>query len=116
MADLSQCPNATLKAGDELLGFKIEKVSSLPELRATAYEAIHRVTGAKILHLHTQDTENLYAITFRTPPADSTGVAHILEHSVLAGSKNYPVKDAFNHLMRSSLNTFINAFTAPSFL
>ncbi|MBU1698753.1 MAG: insulinase family protein [Candidatus Eisenbacteria bacterium] len=115
MADLSQCPKPALAAGDELHGFKIRKVSPLPELRATAYEAVHHKTGAKVLHLHCDDAENLYAITFRTPPADSTGVAHILEHSVLAGSKNYPVKDAFNHLSRSSLNTFINAFTAPDF-
>jgi Zn-dependent M16 (insulinase) family peptidase len=78
-----------------------------------AYEMVHLATGAKLLHLHVNDSENLFAVGFRTPPGDSTGIAHILEHSVLAGSEDYPVKDAFNELSRATLQTFINAFTYP---
>ena len=109
------CPPATLAAGQEIAGFRITRVTAVPEIRATAYEARHLATGARFLHLHCDDRENLYAIVFRTPPFDSTGVAHILEHSVLAGSRHFPVKDAFNELVKSTLNTFLNAFTAPDF-
>ncbi|MBD3334139.1 MAG: hypothetical protein GF355_01330 [Candidatus Eisenbacteria bacterium] len=108
-------PPPTLKAGDRVDGFEIQRVTPLPEIRAQTYEILHPATGARVLHLHCGDRENLYAVVFRTPPPDSTGVAHILEHSVLAGSEKYPVKDAFNHLVRSSLNTFLNAFTGPDF-
>lgn len=115
MSALDHCPPATLKQGQEAFGFLVERIVPIPDVRATAYETRHRRTGAHLLHLHCDDRENLYAITFRTPPPDSCGVAHILEHSVLAGSQNYPLKDVFNELVRGSLNTFINAFTAPDF-
>lgn len=107
------CPEPGLTSGSRLYGFNVQRVEAVPEIRATAYEMEHETTGAKILHLHCSDRENLYSIGFRTPPRDSTGVAHILEHSVLAGSERYPVKDAFNELARSTLQTFINAFTYP---
>lgn len=113
MSDQSTSPLATLQAGDELYGFKILRVEAFPEIRITAYEIEHKKTGAKVLHLHALDRENLYAIGFRTPPYDSTGLPHILEHSVLAGSEKYPLKDVFKELMRSTLQTFINAFTYP---
>ncbi|MDM7914302.1 MAG: insulinase family protein, partial [Candidatus Eisenbacteria bacterium] len=109
------CPEPTFRAGDEANGFRITRVTPIPEIRVTAYEAVHLATGAKVLHLHCDDRENWYAVTFRTPPADSTGVAHILEHSVLAGSQKYPVRDAFNELGKGTLRTFLNAFTAPDF-
>lgn len=115
MSDPQPSPTATCKAGDELHGFRITRVTHIPEIRVTAYEAVHEVTGAQVLHLHSDDRENWYATTFRTPPPDSTGVAHILEHSVLAGSRKYPVRDAFNELGKGSLRTFLNAFTAPDF-
>lgn len=113
MSDQSDFPRPTLKAGDELHGFKVLRVETLPGIRVTAYEIEHQETGAKVLHLHSFDRENLYAIGFRTPPYDSTGLPHILEHSVLAGSAKYPLKDVFKELMRSTLQTFINAFTYP---
>jgi Zn-dependent M16 (insulinase) family peptidase len=113
MSDQSNSPEPTLQAGDKLHGFKVLRVKSFPEIRVTAYEIEHNKTGAKVLHLHSSDRENLYAIGFRTPPADSTGLPHILEHSVLAGSEKYPLKDVFKELMRSTLQTFINAFTYP---
>jgi presequence protease len=115
MPDTQPCPPPTCKAGDELHGFRITRVTPIPEIRVTAYEAVHHATGAQVLHLHSDDRENWYATTFRTPPPDSTGVAHILEHSVLAGSRKYPVRDAFNELGKASLRTFLNAFTAPDF-
>jgi len=106
-------PRPTLAAGDSISGFSILRVVPIEAMRLTAYEMEHVKTGAKVLHLHAFDRENLYAIGFRTPPADSTGLPHILEHSVLAGSEKYPLKDAFKELMRSTMQTFINAFTYP---
>lgn len=108
-----KCPPPTLVAGAMLHGFRVLRVEQIPEIRITAYEAEHEKTGAKVLHLHCDDHENLYSIGFRTPPTDSTGVPHILEHSVLAGSERYPLKDVFNELIRGTLQTFINAFTYP---
>lgn len=113
MPETTFSPEPTLKAGDELLGFVVLRVQPLPSIRITAYELEHRATGAKLLHLHAFDRENLYAICFRTPPPDSTGVPHILEHSVLAGSQKYPLKDVFKELIRATMQTFVNAFTYP---
>ena len=106
-------PAPTCAPGDEVHGFRIDVVTELNDIRARCYECTHLKTGAKLLHLHCHDEENLYAIAFRTPPRDSTGVPHILEHCVLAGSEKYPVKDAFNELGKSTLNTFLNAMTWP---
>jgi Zn-dependent M16 (insulinase) family peptidase len=113
MEETGKCPEPTLKAGDMLFGFRVLRVERIADLRVTAYEIEHERTGAKLLHLHSTDKENLFSIGFRTPPKDSTGVPHILEHSVLAGSEKYPLKDAFNELVRGTLQTFINAFTYP---
>ncbi|PKN10170.1 MAG: peptidase M16, partial [Deltaproteobacteria bacterium HGW-Deltaproteobacteria-5] len=106
-------PEPTMQAGDLVCGFKVLRVEAIEAMRLTAYEIEHIKTGAKVLHLHAFDRENLYAIGFRTPPEDSTGLPHILEHSVLAGSEKYPLKDAFKELIRSTMQTFINAFTYP---
>jgi len=106
-------PQPTLHEGQMTHGFKVLRVKKLTGIRVTAYEIEHLKTGAKIVHLHAFDRENLFAIGFRTPPYNSTGLPHILEHSVLAGSEKYPLKDVFKELMRSSLQTFINAFTYP---
>ncbi len=107
------CPPPTLVAGDIRHGFHIRRIEQIPEIRVTTYEIEHKKTGAKVLHLHCNDRENLFSIGFRTPPRDSTGVPHILEHSVLAGSERYPLKDVFNELLQGTLQTFINAFTYP---
>jgi len=107
------CPAPRLRAGETRRGFIVRRVEAVGDIGCTAYEMEHLATGAKVLHLHGSDSENLFAVGFRTPPWDSTGVAHILEHSVLAGSETYPVKDAFNELSRATLQTFINAFTYP---
>jgi Zn-dependent M16 (insulinase) family peptidase len=107
-------PAGSQQAGNDVNpGFRVQRVLELPELYLTAREIAHAPTGARILHLQAQDPENLFAVAFGTPPPDSTGVPHILEHAVLAGSRNYPLKDVFNELMKGSLQTFLNAFTYP---
>ncbi|MDI6777211.1 MAG: insulinase family protein [Syntrophales bacterium] len=106
-------PAPTLSTGEKLGGFRILRIEQIPDIRVTAYEIEHEMTGAKVLHLHCDDRENLYAIGFRTPLGDSTGIPHILEHAVLAGSERYPLKDVFNELVKGTLQTFINAFTYP---
>jgi len=81
-------------------------------LDTTLYEYRHKVTGARHLHLAAENSENVFLVAFKTMPEDSTGVAHILEHTVLCGSARYPVRDPFFLMLRRSLNTFMNAFTA----
>jgi hypothetical protein len=73
----------------------------------------HIPTGAEVLSIINEDDNKVFGICFRTPPSDSSGVAHILEHSVLCGSRKYPVKEPFVELMKGSLKTFLNAFTYP---
>ncbi len=111
--NISGCPDATLEAGERKCGFRVLRIEQIPEIRITAYEMEHERTGARVLHLHCVDSENLYSLCLRTPPQNSAGVAHILEHCVLAGSEKYPLKDVFNELAKGSLQTFINAFTYP---
>ena len=73
----------------------------------------HRKTGARVALLPCDDDNKVFYIGFRTPPEDSTGVAHIIEHTVLCGSRDFPVKDPFIELVKGSLNTFLNAMTYP---
>ena len=101
-----------MNSSDQLDGFLVRRVTELPNLRSTAHELEHQSSGARILHLHNDDAENLFSVTFPTPPPDDTGVPHILEHCVLAGSAKYHVKDPFFEMVKSSMATFINAFTA----
>ncbi|MGH6908243.1 MAG: insulinase family protein, partial [Aestuariivirga sp.] len=77
-----------------------------------AQEYRHGITGARHLHLSANDNNNAFMIGFRTLPRDSTGVAHILEHTTLCGSRRFPVRDPFFMMTRRSLNTFMNAFTS----
>jgi Zn-dependent M16 (insulinase) family peptidase len=85
----------------------------IKELGTVARLYRHRKTGAQVLSLTNQDENKVFGITFRTPPWSSTGLPHILEHSVLCGSRKYPVKEPFVELLKSSLKTFLNAFTYP---
>lgn len=103
----------TLKPGQRLHGFVVKKVSEISEVRSLAIELEHEKTGARLLHLLADDAENLFAVAFRTPPQDDTGLPHILEHTVLCGSQKYPVKDPFVELLKTSLATFLNAMTYP---
>lgn len=94
-------------------GFKIISKTALDEMQAEGIFAQHCATGLEVYHIHNEDNENLCAFAFMTPPEDSSGVAHILEHSVLCGSKNYPLKDPFLILSKQSVKTFLNAMTFP---
>jgi len=94
-------------------GFELLSRRELTEFRAVGLHVRHRKTGCEIFHLHRDDRDNLFAFAFKTPPADNTGVAHILEHSVLCGSRRFPARDPFLQLLKGSMNTFMNAFTFP---
>ena len=94
-------------------GFEIIQEREIPELNTKARLFRHVRTGAQLLSLENRDENKVFAITFRTPPSDGTGIAHIMEHSVLCGSQKYPVKEPFVELLKGSLNTFLNAFTFP---
>src|SRR5258706_10705069 len=93
--------------------FTLQQEKTIPEINATAKLFVHDKTGARLLSLVNDDENKCFGINFRTPPSDSTGVAHILEHSVLCGSRKYPSKEPFVELIKGSLNTFLNAFTEP---
>lgn len=84
----------------------------IPSLNVVMEEYRHRVTGAMHYHLQSDNPENVFLVAFRTVPTDSTGVAHILEHTSLCGSEKFPVRDPFFMMIRRSLNTFMNAFTS----
>jgi Zn-dependent M16 (insulinase) family peptidase len=98
--------------GKQLGSFLTKQNLPVPELNLTAVTLLHEPTGARLLHLACDDPNNVFAVGFRTPPPDSTGVAHILEHTVLCGSRKYPVRDPFFAMLKRSLNTFMNALTA----
>ena len=99
--------------GSSIHGFRIESISDLPEFKGRGIRARHEATGLDLYHLHNDDKENLFSFIFKTPPHDNSGVAHIVEHAVLAGSQAYPIKDPFLVLLKGSLNTFLNAMTYP---
>lgn len=94
-------------------GFVLKSVTELKEYKGKGYTFEHEKTGLKLFHLFNDDEDNLFSFVFKTPVSNDTGVAHILEHSVLSGSRNYPVKDPFMALIKGSMNTFINAMTYP---
>lgn len=94
-------------------GYRKLVQQELTELDAQGYLLEHEKTKAKVVLIETTDDNKVFSIGFRTPPKDSTGVAHIIEHTVLCGSREFPVKDPFIELAKGSLNTFLNAMTAP---
>lgn len=94
-------------------GFRLDEVEKIKEIHSTAYRFIHEKSGARLLYLENSDDNKVFSITFKTPPDDSTGVAHIVEHSVLCGSRKFPMKEPFVELVKGSLNTYLNAMTFP---
>ncbi|MBQ7067496.1 MAG: insulinase family protein [Lachnospiraceae bacterium] len=98
---------------DELNTYQVVEEREIKDLNSYGRILKHKKTGAKVVLLENDDENKVFYIGFRTPPTDSTGVAHILEHSVLCGSKDFPVKDPFVELAKGSLNTFLNAMTYP---
>ncbi|MCR4740105.1 MAG: insulinase family protein [Lachnospiraceae bacterium] len=97
----------------DLKAYEIIKEKDVKDLNSRGMLLRHKKTGARIFLLSNDDDNKVFYIGFRTPPIDSTGLTHILEHSVLCGSKKYPVKDPFVELVKGSLNTFLNAMTYP---
>ena len=95
----------------ELKGYTLKQQRKIKELDAQGYLLVHEKSGARVLLVDNDDENKVFSIAFRTPPADDTGVAHILEHSVLCGSRKFPSKDPFVELAKGSLNTFLNAMT-----
>ena len=98
---------------EQCTAYEIEQQEYIEDVHAEGTLLRHKKTGARVLLLQNNDDNKVFNIAFRTPPANSTGVAHILEHSVLCGSRNFPLKDPFVELMKGSLNTFLNAMTYP---
>jgi hypothetical protein len=96
-----------------LHGFELIREQEIPELKSRARIWHHARTGAELLSIENDDENKVFGITFRTPPQDSTGVPHIMEHAVLAGSEKYPLKEPFIELVKGSLATFVNAMTMP---
>ena len=97
--------------GQQISGFRIDEVREIPDIESVAYLGRHRASGARLLYLANDDEDKSFAIGFRTPPADDTGVFHILEHGVLCGSDKFPVKEPFVNLLQCSMQTFLNAMT-----
>ena len=102
-----------MKKVEELSAYEILEKREIPDIKSVSYLCRHKKTGAKVALLSNDDDNKVFYIGFRTTPKDSTGVAHILEHSVLCGSREFPVKDPFVELVKGSLNTFLNAITYP---
>ncbi|OUO90900.1 peptidase M16 [Gordonibacter sp. An230] len=102
-----------LTPGFQLHGFTVRSCEKLPEIDGTAYVLDHGKSGARLLYLANDDPNKAFSISFKTPPADDTGVFHILEHSVLCGSRKFPVKEPFVNLLKGSMQTFLNAMTFP---
>lgn len=99
--------------GNSLSGFTVISRTELPEYQGIGIRLRHTATGLDLFHISNDDPENLFSFIFKTPPRNNNGTAHIVEHSVLAGSKNFPVKDPFLELMKGSAQTFLNAMTYP---
>ena len=106
-------PRADLAVGTQHEGFTVTAIHELPELSGCAYQMRHDASGARMLWIACDDANRAFAIGFKTPPADDTGVFHILEHSVLCGSDRFPVKEPFVTLLKTSMQTFLNAMTFP---
>lgn len=96
---------------EELTTYELIEKHQIKELDSVAYLMKHKKSGARIALLSNDDENKVFNIGFRTPPQDSTGLPHILEHSVLCGSDKFPLKDPFVELVKGSLNTFLNAMT-----
>ena len=102
-----------IKLNDRIRGFLVTRAEAIPDVKGTLYEMIHEKTGAQLVWLKRADENKTFCIGFKTIPEDDSGVFHICEHSVLNGSRKYPVREPFVDLLKSSLQTFLNAMTYP---
>lgn len=101
------------RVGEVYNGFLLERQEFITEANSLVSVFVHENSGAKLMYMKNDDPNKVFSIGFKTIPSDDTGVAHILEHSVLCGSKKFPAKEPFVELMKGSLNTFLNAMTFP---
>ncbi|WP_022665530.1 insulinase family protein [Desulfospira joergensenii] len=108
----SQTAPQLLEKNQEIEGYRVLRVVPLPSIDSKLIHLVHEKTKAVHIHIANQDKENTFGVFFRTVPKDSTGVAHILEHTVLCGSEKFKVRDPFFSMIKRSLSTFMNAFTA----
>ncbi len=97
--------------GRVCMTFKKLEAHDLPDIQSTGFLYEHEETGAQVLYFKNEDANKAFTIGFKTPPYNDNGITHILEHSVLNGSKKYPSKEPFVELIKGSLNTFVNAMT-----
>ena len=102
-----------LNVGNKLYGFTVTAVRPIPGKDAVMVQMVYEKTNTELVWVKSSETNKLFSIAFKTIPEDDTGVFHILEHSVLCGSAKYPVKEPFVELLKSSMNTFLNAMTFP---
>lgn len=97
----------------DLTAYELIEQRTLEDIKSEGFLLCHKKSGARVVVISNDDNNKVFSIGFRTPPSDSTGVPHIIEHTVLCGSDKYPVKDPFVELVKGSLNTFLNAMTYP---
>lgn len=100
-----------LKKGDQMHGFTLVDSQFIQDANAQVHTFTHEQSGGQVIWVENDDQNRTFGIGFKTPPKDSTGVAHIVEHSVLSGSRKYPAKDPFMTMLKTSMNTFLNAMT-----
>ena len=103
------------KVGQKYKNFVVTKYIPIDEIQCELIELRHEILGTEVIKIRNKDEENLFCLSFKTWPSSSDGAAHILEHTVLCGSKKFPVKDPFFSMLRRSLNTFMNAMTGADF-
>lgn len=110
-----QSADLKFNEGKNYQGFECLRTEYVPEFGITSYTFRHLVTGTELWYLDRNDPNNVFSVNFRTTPFDSTGLPHILEHSVLCGSKKFPVRDPFFKMLNRSVATFMNAMTGPDY-
>ncbi|MCY6354257.1 insulinase family protein [Clostridium sp. ZS2-4] len=113
--DLSSQVSYAVIENKALGGFELVSKKWIQDLKCNAYEYKHTKSGARLIYLDNKNEDKMFSVAFRTPAKDDTGINHIIEHSVLQGSKKYPVKDPFIEMSKRSLNTFLNALTGPDY-
>ncbi|CAO3609626.1 unnamed protein product [Cunninghamella blakesleeana] len=101
--------------GDNIHGYEIKQVQRIDEIDAVATVLEHKQTGAEHLHIHREDNNNIFAVGFSTPVNNSTGVAHVLEHTTLCGSTRYPTRDPFFKMLNRSYSNYMNALTGSDY-
>ena len=102
-----------MQVNDKMHGFLLKEMKEVPEISSRCFLFEHEKSGARLFYVKNDDDNKVFSISFRTPPIDDTGAAHIVEHSTLCGSRKFPLKEPFVELVKGSLNTFLNAMTYP---